>query len=234
MHLLSLCPGAWNQHYLASLLWPWSPCSPEPLLHSKRRQGNEEPPLKIAPALHWENHLHSKEDAAEPKNKQIKRENKTGKRNVSNVQLRPLGAGLLSHAWILSRPGPKTGRVWGQGACGERASRRAPPWTCTACCPRNETTMSRSTQAQIQWNQISYAPKLLSPWGGRGLKSHLVSLSPKGGGPTTSQLPPSPDTTNNSTHREPREGGGVILGQEDKARSNETQDLRWVFWHFPL
>ena len=43
------------------------------------------------------------------------------------MQLRPLGAGLLPHAWRLSSPGPKPGRVWGQGTCGERASRCAPP-----------------------------------------------------------------------------------------------------------
>ena len=32
------------------------------------------------------------------------------------MPLRPLGAGLVSHPWRLSGPGPKTGQEWGQGS----------------------------------------------------------------------------------------------------------------------
>lgn len=74
-------------------------------------------------------------------------------------------------------------------------------------------------------------PQNCSAPGWKGLKSHLVSLVSLRVGvlPPASFLPVLTLQTTVPT-AEPREGGGgrgvLILGQEDKARSNETQDLQ--------
>ena len=132
---------------------PWSRCSTVRKAPATRSLGTA---TKNSPcSLQWENNLQSKEDAAESKiNQQIKlkEENQTEKAMLQySAKASGSWAGVTSME--PEQPWSQGWMEWGQGSWQGCASEEAPPWTCTACSPRDETTISKMTQAQLHLNQ---------------------------------------------------------------------------------